>query len=136
MSLSGSISIKKVLRSILDSSEHIIVLIDRNYHIQEFNVSAAENAKRFLGTEIHIGDCVLDLLRDKIRERFEQHFSRALTGIRQKGVIQFHDHSGEQRWFEFIYNPVREDNNSVTAINLLAFSIDERKKIRRIDTPK
>ena len=113
------------LKAIFNSSVQSIVLIDSDRKIQAFNKLARENAKSIWGKEIEEGNSIYDYVKKENLEQFKQDFQAALQGRDIRFQRKIRSEAGE-KWFEFNYHPVFDDNEEAIGVCFSALDINDR----------
>lgn len=110
------------LEAILSNIQINLILIDPDKKIRAFNRAAQEMAKTIFGNTIREGDSVNKFFFEKDVEDFYQDFE-----LTMQGELIWLEKKLNNTWFEFIYNPVYEDEK-ITGVCLSAFNVNDRKR--------
>jgi PAS domain S-box-containing protein len=118
------------LRAILNSSADINLFIDREGKISAANTQAISKIKKLLGTEFKLGDKFVDLLPERFKSNFENHFQRSLAGeiINLESETKF---DKTTIWIQSCYSPVLDIKKKIIGISLSIIDISERKKAEK-----
>ncbi len=116
------------MRALFNSSPGMIVLVDRQCKIRDFNQNAGKNFKLVRGIDVEIGRSLADYVEPAFVGAFHERFKKVLKGesIRFERTVESLE--GKAIWFEFIYNPVLDDRGKVIGVCVTILSIDDRKK--------
>lgn len=112
------------LQAILNSTEQSFVLVDRNAVILAFNHVADRFAKAVFGRSIRVGRSLLDFVHPSDLASFDRHFRMALGG--EIAMVEKEMPGGQ--WFSFSYNPVYDENKTITGVCFNSRNITVRKK--------
>ncbi len=118
------------LRSILDNTDNSIWLVDKHYHLIDFNSIFLEGWKLAYNIEPSVGVNLLECIPHKeTREIWEKRYENALTG--QKSVYQDnYNLAGEAHHFEIHVYPISE-NGEVTGISFFAKDVTVRVRAQK-----
>lgn len=116
------------LQAILDNTEQLFILLDRQGNILVFNQAANEAMLFLLGKPTRQNTHIKELLTAEHLERFEHYFQRALAGetISVETVLKNPD--GLENWYIIRYTPIKDNQHQVTHVLMNAQDITERKK--------
>src|SRR5260221_4562658 len=106
---------RKVLVEIVESTDALIQVLDRNFCIMAINRAAADGFERVFGLRPRVGDNLLDLLDDRPEHRVsvKKHWSRALAGEEFTVVDEFGDPNLDRRFYETKFNSLRDRNGEL-----------------------
>lgn len=120
------------LKSIFDSSSHLIWTVDKDFKATSFNKNFSSVFKFFNNTEPEINTQLHLLLSSKKQTEYKAYwynlYKKAFNGDSitvQK--IQLND-SGERFYNEIYLNPIRNNKNEIIEVACLAHDISENKK--------
>lgn len=118
------------LRTILESSEDAVILIDAEHRILDLNRSARERSEYALGHRLAVGDIISDVVpgADVVRD-----VEAALTGqtlrFEERRVVP--SNAGEAPyWVEVQLQPVRDAGGAVQGVVFRSADVSERKRAR------
>lgn len=116
------------LRSIFNSGTQMMVLIDREGRLQDFNRHAGFTLKWITGQSFEIGKPFAQYIPSGMLDLFQENFKKALHGdfVVSERSVQAAD--GTDHWLELTYNPVFDGAKSITGVCMTGVVIDERKK--------
>ena len=116
------------LRTLFNSVNQNIVLMDSQCLIQNFNNAALTTFQTATGKELKAGVSFLDYIRKEDREEALGRLGRAQKGetVHMEKAYRFAD--GNPRWMEYTYHPVSDSQGAIAGICFTSQSIDDRKK--------
>ncbi len=118
--------------TLLDNTNQLFFLIDKNLRIIDYNKMAQFVAKSFYNVDLYIGTLVSDLTTGDDKELFAKLFAKAFSGETVKNEISLKDQQGDTYYIEVNLNPVvDEDSNEVWAISFTGYNITELKMIEK-----
>jgi PAS domain S-box-containing protein len=113
------------LRAVIESTTDYIYSVDRSYRLLTYNTAYAQAARQLFGVEIATGMNVLDLqpshlVNDRLKTTQEhavwkERFDRCLAGERFSLVYAM-TYNGEEQYFEQLYNPIVNEDGTVTGV--------------------
>jgi len=118
-----------LLKNIIESSKEVVIFaLDREYRYSAFNEKHHQTMKRIWGVDIALGNSMLDYIKNpEDRLRAKNNFDRALAGESFSLDEAYGDTALERRYYENIYNPIIDENGSVTGLTLFLTDITERR---------
>ncbi len=117
------------LRAVFNSGSQVMVLINPDGTIQDFNQFAAMMAQRVQGKALTKGMKFVETLpRGASEDQFHESFQAALAGKENKAERAIRDARGQERWVEVRYQPALNPAGGVEAVCFSLTFIDERKK--------
>jgi PAS domain S-box-containing protein len=121
---------RKVLVDIVESTDALIQVLDRNFCIMAINQAAADAFERNYGLRPRVGDNLLDLLDDRPehRDTVKRHWSRALAGGEFTVVHEFGDPNLDRRFYETKFNSLRDRNGEL--VGAFQFVNDVTDRVR------
>lgn len=119
-----------ILKGIIESPKNVVIFaLDPHYKYLAFNRNHRQTMKRIWGVEITMGDCMLDFIRNPDdRLKAKKNFDRALSGESFIIEEEYGDSLLERRYYEDIYNPVKDENGKILGLTLILTDITARKK--------
>ncbi|MCX7997815.1 MAG: ATP-binding protein, partial [Leptospiraceae bacterium] len=116
------------LKALLDSTQQIFYLLDKNYRILVFNKTAAERGFIFFKQIMKTGDLIIDYIFSEDIEIFQKDFHAALHGNLIKGEIcNLHPTTGEKYYYSYNLTPVL-DNDKIEMVAYTLVDITELKR--------
>ncbi len=116
------------LISIVDNTEDVIVSIDRNLRVVEFNQVLAKFVKRGFNYDLKKGDRMLDYIDPKKHDHLKSIYARVFKGERVFDIEIFDSVTGHSIYFESSYNPILNEHNEVKGISIFSKNITDRVK--------
>ncbi len=113
---------------ILDNTQQIFLLIDKNYRIQIFNRAAYLYGERILGIYIEPGKSVLDYINDEFLPDFIKNFNLAVNGKPCHSERYINGKDGKSYWLNFNYTPVFSDDGQIHSIIYNIRDITQQKE--------
>ncbi|MCC7430707.1 PAS domain S-box protein [bacterium] len=111
---------KANLEAVIENSKSLIWSVDTNYKIITINSAFKNIFHTALGKKIKIGDCILDLLPQNLKEDWKNHLQKALKG--QIFTANFdYPVNKKNTYYEVSFNPIFE---SEKVIGASVFAID------------
>ncbi|GAB4230177.1 MAG: hypothetical protein Tsb0034_01960 [Ekhidna sp.] len=115
------------LKAIIESTQDVVGLFNKNSELIEFNRSFQYSALSTDGIELRKGINVFPLMKSQEHAaRFKEFFQRALSGEKFNEVVNYPGAEGEIV-FQFTYNPIYR-NDEIVGLSLFAKDITEVKK--------
>ena len=116
------------LKSIVDNTVDIIVSIDRDLNIIEFNKVLANTIKLGFNHDLKKGDPLLNYIDPAKHGILKRIYARVLMGERVSDIEIFKASDGSSIYFESLYNPMFDENNGVAGISIFSKNITNRIK--------
>lgn len=116
------------LRAISNSTADVYILLDRNCRIIGFNQVAQKEFFDFYHIEIHEGLDFTQYLVKGTEEGFKKNFVKALAGESVSVEMLIPYPNGKERWKQFRYFPVYDENGEITGVSFNAIDIDTLKR--------
>lgn len=117
---------QKNLEAIINNTDDIIISIDSNNHIIEFN-DVFKNIVRYgYKTDVKKGDNVLDYIDPAKHKKLIELYTKVLRGEKIIEVEKFTGGVNGFIYFETSYNPLRNHNDKVFGITLYSKNITEK----------
>jgi PAS domain S-box-containing protein len=124
---------KASLKAIINNTEDIIVSIDRNFNILEFNNVLAEKTRLGFGFDLKRGMPMLSIIDAGKHTKLENIYKRVLKGEIIKDVEKFDITSEFHLYFETSYYPIlNEETGEVTGISIFSKDITDRVNQQRL----
>ncbi|HEY8936968.1 MAG TPA: histidine kinase dimerization/phospho-acceptor domain-containing protein [Cyclobacteriaceae bacterium] len=120
---------RHVLKAVYESTQSSIYVISTDYKIIFFNKKAEDGNRLLFGTELRIGENILETLKpngDDAYAAFKRNFELALNGT---GTISERElqYPGFSTWVRAEYTPVYEDQK-IVAVCFRIKEINDRKQ--------
>lgn len=115
------------MRAVMESSKDVIIFsLDRNYNYTSFNQAHREEVRMVYGVEIELGMSLLEFISiPKARKIAKKSFNRVLSG---ESFTEVQEQPGLGIFYEFMWNPIRDEKGKVTGIAAFIQNITERKQ--------
>ncbi len=115
------------LRTVLDASDQLYLLLDHSARIELANRVAFVIASEFCEKPLVLGERALALLRPELRRLARPHFAAAAAGETIKTEIVVRDLAGTSRCISVIYSPVFDAHGVVRHVCFRARDISIRR---------
>jgi len=115
------------LRSIIDASPQMLLLLDSNLKIEHFNKEAQINSHKYLGKPIEKGTSIYDYPINN--DTLNTAITNALDGNSTVTEVAIMFYAKTTNWFEWHIAPVMGDDNHVINIIFSAFNISRLKTV-------
>ena len=115
------------LQAIIANTNDIIASYDPEVRLLVYNQAASETYRSIFGIELHPGLCTLDLFPESMRGFWNANNERALAGESFSIEFNLPMTSGQERFFESSFNPIRKDGVGV-GFSTFTRDITERKR--------
>ena len=112
----------------LDNTEDVYVLIDKDFLILAFNKAAYQGIKLYYNREIAPGFCLLDLAESGRRAVLIKLFAEVLKGAPHKTETDFIVEGGSKVYYENSFAPAYDGRGNIVGIVARATNITEKKK--------
>lgn len=117
---------QRQLISIIDNTEDVIVSIDKDFRIVEFNQVLASFVKRGYNHIINKGDYMLDYIDPSKHNHLISIYRRVFNGERVFDTESYNSNSKRAIHFESSYNPIIDENNEVHGISIFSKNVTGR----------
>lgn len=115
------------LRSIFDSSNSCLMLIDLDLKVLFYNKMLSGFIKATYNKTIKAGIVITDIIKDDYIHEFTLNFNRARKGesVLKETMLTYPD---KQTWWQFTYDPAFNSDDIITGVSFTATDISELKK--------
>ena len=119
---------RKVLGEIVESTDVLIQVADRDYRYLAINRASADEFARIYGVRPKVGDNMLDLLAGQPDHQAEVKaaWSRALAGEEFTEVQEFGDPDRARRSYELKFNTLRDRHGAIVGAYQFVYDVTER----------
>jgi PAS domain S-box-containing protein len=119
---------RKVLVDIVESTDALIQVLDRDFRIMAINRATADAFERIFGLRPKVGDNLLGLLDDRPehRDTVKKHWGRALDGEEFTVVAEFGDPNLDRRFYETKFNSLRDRNGELVGAFQFVYDVTDR----------
>lgn len=118
---------ERKLESILDNTDDIIMLIDQEMKILHFNHGLSLLVEDRWGIKMRAGVHVSEITEPRYKDTHLEMYRRGLAGERFSQIEEYMNQKGEPVYIETSYNPVFEDDGSVSSLAVHSRDITLRK---------
>jgi PAS domain S-box-containing protein len=115
-------------RAIIENTNESILLLSQDYKVLRFNKTAKERLKRVSDKEIYPGADFQNFLYPGSEEIFTELFTAALKGEAMDIETQSKDKNDIAFWLRTRMFPVKESDQKIYSVAVLAENITEKKK--------
>lgn len=123
------------IKSIFESSAHIIWSINKDYELTSFNQNFV---KSFSASKLK-GQAALELDLKKMISQLSKHeadlwsekYEKAFTGEPQQFELKSIDNRGSENWFELFLNPIFDEKKNVIELSGIGHQITFKKQAER-----
>jgi two-component system sensor histidine kinase/response regulator len=114
------------LGALINNIDDSIWSIDTGYRLVTFNATFSYSFLEMFGTQLRVGDNIIELLPPDWRPEDIALYDRALAG--EKFIVERRYQMGEEeRYYEISYNPIHT-NDSVSGVAVFSKDITERQR--------
>ena len=114
-------------RSVLDSLSLPVLLIDLSGKILYANIQAINEFLKIIADHDHQVDNVQDLFSYPEREYFMLDIKKVCQGEMVTTMFSFSDRFGNENWFKFTMNPVRDEKDDAARISVIIQNITSKE---------
>ena len=114
------------LISIINNTEDVIVSIDKDLRIVEFNAVLTKLVKRGYGIEVKRGDPILQFIEISTRERLKEIYVKVFTGERVFDLAEYKVSNGGSLFYESSYSPIFAENGEVIGVTSFSKNVTAR----------
>jgi signal transduction histidine kinase/response regulator RpfG family c-di-GMP phosphodiesterase len=105
--ISEALAERKLLADLVEGTDAIVQVVDKNFRILAINKAAADEVERLIGKRPKVGDGKLDMLDDpKMREKTRRIWQRAIDGEAFTEIADAEDPKRGRRYYEMKFNPL------------------------------
>ncbi len=115
------------IRAFFKATTDSVILVDKKYAITEFNSKANQNAFKFFGVGIKIGQHMFDFTLPASRDIFIEDFNDALKGNYVDKEQKIEMPRGESSWWNLRYFPIYDDQQQITGVSFNATDVTDKK---------
>ena len=115
--------------ALLNNTQQIFYLIDKNYRIIIYNKTASEKAGIFFKRILKVGDSIIDYIPAEDLETFQKDFQKALKGdIIQAEKVNIDPITGSKIWFAYSLTPIQGQNG----IEMISYSLSDITELKNV----
>ncbi len=118
------------LKTVFESSSHIIWTLDRNIKVTSYNTNFEKFHKRHYNTDVHIGlqmNAGKMVSTEDYNSFWQKKYDASLAGEAQHFETKLVDKNDEVVWREIFLNPIVDSTGKVIEISGIAHDITEKK---------
>jgi PAS domain S-box-containing protein len=119
------------LNSIIESSNYLVMAVDRHNKMSIFNTNTANWLEDVYGVKPYVGlamDRAPIYSDEKVNRHWNKKMKEALSGSSKHFEIMITNKKGVQKIYEIFLNPVRNENTEINEVAIIAYDITEKKK--------
>lgn len=116
------------VKAAFNNNRFAICILDPDYKVIGYNEESARRIKDWLNINLVNGLTLPDIMKPESRKAFEPAFVRALQGHKSLLEYKFMEGSDHETWSELYVCPVKDPNDLIIGLLILAIDISERKK--------
>lgn len=121
---------RALLKSIIDSPKDIyIVSLDKNYWYTAFTEGYTNHVKNLFGVAPKVGKNIFEIVDDDFGLMIKKQCDRALKGEYFLYEHTFESLSGEKKYYENHYNPIRGADGDILGLTIFIHDVTQVKKI-------
>ena len=126
--ISEALAEKKLLADLVEGTDAIVQVVDKNFRILAINKAAADEAERVTGTRPKIGDHKLDLLADhpEMQPMVREVWQRAIEGEAFTEIAGVEDPRRGLRYYEMKFNPLLGPSGKQVGAYQFAYDVTDR----------
>lgn len=118
---------EKKSKALLNNTHQALILIDKNYKILSFNISAKTISSRILGREIVENENMLDYVAFVQMKEFYNGLREALNGKTSKGEIELLDLNKKKNWYSYAFSPVIDEYDRAEFVSFGLIDVTDTK---------
>ena len=115
------------LHTILDNTDTIYALLDKDLRIVSYNQRAVDFARRELGHEMYTSDKFLDYFPGTRKDALSQWMGKAMTGEVVGYEVSYPQADGSFRWYHVRMIPIINKNNELQGMMAATSDITHKK---------
>lgn len=119
---------ERFTKGILDSSSDMIVTIDRDYKVTNFNKAMYDTFKQ-AGLAVENGFDITNLVKPEDRARHIEKYEQAFKG-QQVSLQEHYVFEGVDQYLVFVFTPIRNEKNEIHAVSIFAKDVTEIIRIK------
>ena len=128
--ISEALAERKLLAELVEGTDAIVQVVDPNFRILAINRAAQDEYEMVHGFRPRVGDCKLDLIKDKPEElaQMREVWQRALDGEAFTEISEYKGSKRGTRFYEMKFNPLYGPNGE--RIGAYQFADDVTDRLR------
>ena len=126
--ISEALAERKLLAELVEGTDAIVQVVDRNFRIMAINKAAADEAERVTGTRPKVGDDKLELLADspELLQKVRDVWGRALDGEAFTEISEVEDPRRGIRHYEMKFSPLLGPSGKRVGAYQFAYDVTDR----------
>ena len=119
---------RRLLVDIIENTDAIIQVLDRDYRVLAINRAAVEAFERVYGIRPSVGDMLLDHFAGRPDEEAQVRavWDRALAGEEFTSISEFGGEGRARRWYEMNYRSVRDPAGMLVGAYQFVYDVTDR----------
>ena len=113
------------LKSIINNTKDIILLLDKNYIIQSFNIVFTEIVKSNYGIEPVVGENIFKYVIESNHKQYKKIYDRAFAGETFITEVEY-NFNETTHYLEMSLNPIKH-NDEISGVSVFSTDITNRK---------
>ncbi len=114
------------LISIVNNAEDVIVSVDKDLLVVEFNAVLANLVKQGFGIEVKKGDHILQYIEPSRHESLRDIYAKAFTGEKVFDLAEYKVSIGGSLYYESSYSPIFGENGEVIGVTSFSRNVTAR----------
>lgn len=119
---------ERFTKGILDSSSDMIVTIDRDLKVINYNKVLYDNFRK-LGVIVEKGFDINNLVKPEERHRHNEAYRQAFEG-KQVSLNEHYVYDSLDQYIVFVFTPIRDDKGEINAVSIFAKDVTEITTIK------
>jgi len=115
--------LQKIMQDILDNTEEIIIIIDKEFNVKAFNKKTLELTNSLLGLSIAKGEPIFKLMKASEKEEYTVLLNRVIKGEKIKRIYTTANLDGTKTMFRVNYIPITEPSGSIESLMISTHEI-------------
>ncbi|MBL4624155.1 MAG: PAS domain S-box protein, partial [Flavobacteriales bacterium] len=114
------------LSAIINNTDDLILSIDRDYNLIEFNNAVEKLVKRKYDKEVRSGMSVFETVDSELVKPFTKIYKKVFKGETYSEVITRKEKDNIQ-YLETFYNPIKDEDGKITGIAIFSQDVTDRE---------
>ena len=126
--ISEALAERKLLADLVEGTDAIVQVVDRNFRLLAINKAAADEIERLIGKRPKIGDSKLDMLTDRpdLLENARAIWQRAIDGESFTHISEVEDPKRGRLYYEMKFNPLFGPSGNQVGAYQFSYDVTER----------
>jgi PAS domain S-box-containing protein len=119
---------QELLEAVTKGTGVIIAAQDTDFRYTFFNKAYAEEVKRLIGKDIHVGTSMAEVFADMPEQQriATEEWSQPLRGESTSKTLEFGDPGRHRRVYSVLHTPIRDAEGNVVGAGEVAYDVTER----------